>query len=117
LDEAGETRVDDDTLERWMLAFHATAGARLIENWKLPHWMQSAIAGHHEPALAREHGDLAAMLVLGDEIAEWCAALDDAREARIRSLPVLARLGLYPEDMDDLLARRTSVADLTRDFA
>lgn len=97
--------------------FHTSVGRRLLEGWKLPHWIGAAIDGHHDVTRAGEHADLAATVMLGDVIAHWTETPDAAHEAKVRELPELGRLGLYPEDIDELFARRALVESTTRAFA
>jgi HD-like signal output (HDOD) protein len=113
----GGGAIDEAVVQSLADEFHAPVGARLIEHWKLPHWIAAAIAGHHDLARAGEHEDLAATVRLGDELAHWTESADAARERAIRGLPVLARLGLYPDDLDELFARRAVVETTMRAFA
>ena len=92
-------------------------GARLIDAWKLPHWISIAIDSHHDLARAGEHSDLTATVMLGDELAHWSDTPDAKHEAHIRALSILGPLGVYPEDIDDLLARRDLVETTKEAFA
>jgi putative nucleotidyltransferase with HDIG domain len=117
LDLAGGTTLEESVLQSLVDEFHASVGARLIDRWKLPHWIAAAVDGHHDISRAGEHSDLAATVMLADELAHWSEAPDAVREQKIRGLPVLAMLGVYPEDLDELLARREAVETTLRAFA
>jgi HD-like signal output (HDOD) protein len=116
LDLAGDTVIEESVIQSLSDEFHAAVGARLITQWKLPHWIAAAVDGHHEIARAGEHSDLAATVLLGDELAHWSESPDAEHERRLRALPALATLGIYPEDLDELLARRAVVETTTRAF-
>jgi putative nucleotidyltransferase with HDIG domain len=117
LDFTSELEVDEDIVDGLVDEFHASVGARLIESWKLPLWIATAVEGHHDIERAGEHADLAATIMLGDELAHWSESQSEGDDKKIRALPVLGKLGLYPEDIDDLLARRSLVEASTRAFS
>lgn len=117
LDLAHGIALDESSIQGFVDEFHAAIGARLIEHWKLPHWIASAVAGHHDISRAGEHGDLAATVMLGNGLAQWTENPDASHEQRVRSLPVLSLLGVYPEDIDELFARRAAVETTTKAFA
>lgn len=48
---------------------HAEVGARLLERWKLPQNLVSAVLHHHRPSAAKGHERLAACVNLGNTIA------------------------------------------------
>lgn len=48
---------------------HAEVGAALLEIWKLPDSISSAVRFHHDPPHAQYHGRLAACITLGDLLA------------------------------------------------
>lgn len=117
LDLARDSTLTDAEIEVYVDEFHPEVGRRLLDAWKLPHWIGAAVEGHHDITRAGDHGDLAATVMLGDELAHWSGTPDAAHEERVRALPVLGRLGIYPEDLDELLARRALVETTTRAFA
>lgn len=116
LDLAKNVEIDEETIQGFVHEFHASVGARLIERWKLPHWIAAAIDGHHDLSRAGEHSDLAATVMLGDELAHWSDKPDATGDAKIRALPILSTLSLYPEDIDELFARREVVETTTKAF-
>lgn len=117
LDLARGSAIEESVIQSFVDEFHASVGARLIDHWKLPHWIAAAVDGHHDISRAGEHADLAATIMLGDELAHWSQAPDAQREERVRKLPILALLSLYPEDLDELFARHAIVETTTKAFA
>ncbi len=56
-------------IERKLLGVdHAETGGRLLQRWQLPVNLMTAVRYHHQPALATEHGQLAAAVNLGNFI-------------------------------------------------
>ncbi len=117
IDLARDATVEESVLQGLVDEFHASVGSRLVERWKLPHWISAAIDGHHDITRAAEHSDLAATVMLGDELAHWSESPDAEHDAALRALPILGVLGIYPEDLDELLARRELVEKTTKAFA
>ena len=100
---------DDELLERLIREFHAEVGASVLESWKLPAWMCSAVRHHHDPDAAGEHAEFARTAQLADLLAHAARVPDEATDAVLRSHPVLSDLDLYAEDVDALFARREAV--------
>ncbi len=108
----------DDLLEE----YHARAGAHLVDRWELPDWMRGAIEHHHEPGDAGELAEVAWTVSLADALSGW--AIERAKEgddpdeveAALRTHPALAPLGLYPDDVDELLALRVPVLGAAEAF-
>ena len=48
---------------------HAEVGGRLLERWKLPENVVSAVRYHHQPSAAKDHSTLAACVYLGNFVA------------------------------------------------
>lgn len=108
--------VDEETLSNVIHSLHATMGAHVLNKWKLAHWMAAAIDGHHDIERAGEHSDLAATVQLADLFAHWSVNSDPERERKVRECPVLAMMGLYPEDLDVLFGRKELVVNATKAF-
>lgn len=117
LDFMDELEVDEEIVNDLVDEFHTTVGSRLIDSWKLPHWIATAVDAHHDLSRALEHTDLAATVMLGDRLSHWSECPDAEHEAALRALPVLGVLGIYPDDLDELLARRELVETTTKAFA
>lgn len=85
---------------------HPQVGARLIETWKLPASVAAAAAHHHEPSIESEFHDEVATTALADQLADVPA--DQAIEpANFEAL--LALLGMYEEDLAELIERRAAI--------
>lgn len=107
--------VDAAALHRWQDAFHTTVAAQLLKHWSMPEWMQSSALWHHEPERAQgEDAEVAATVCLADSLAHWSAADGKTSEVEVRHHPVLCRLNLYAEDLDELMARRDQVDLISR---
>jgi putative nucleotidyltransferase with HDIG domain len=87
-------------------ALHAREGARLVRAWQLPERLALAVARHHDydPADAACRG--ACVVALADALATATMVQDAASEAAVRMHPALAAVGVYPEEVDRLLAGR-----------
>jgi putative nucleotidyltransferase with HDIG domain len=48
---------------------HAEVGGRLLERWKLPEELVTAVRCHHQPSAAKDHSSLAACVYLGNFVA------------------------------------------------
>ena len=87
---------------------HAAVGASLIEAWKLPQKIAETVRTHHDVAM----GELANVIALADALAH--VALDSAPPPA----PDLgARLDLYPEDVDAIVAKLPDIRTSVESFA
>jgi putative nucleotidyltransferase with HDIG domain len=104
----------DALLETAMNELHEAVGARLVEAWKLADWTAAVVAHHHDPAKAAPHDEEARITRLADLLAHW--ALDASRSpADFRGDdPVVQELGVYPEDLEKLLARRDEALEFAK---
>lgn len=106
-----EREVDAATLHAWLDQHHTQVGAQLLGYWSMPDWMQSATLWHHEPERAPDDAvEVASTVCLADLLSHWSLADGKASEDILRHHPVLARLSLYSDDLDELLARREHVS-------
>jgi len=103
-------------LETAMNEFHEAMGAHMVEAWKLADWTGAVVAHHHEPAKAAPFDDEARITRLADLLSHW--ALDQARTPANfdASDPVVQELGLYPEDVEELLAFRAQALEFAKAF-
>jgi putative nucleotidyltransferase with HDIG domain len=104
--------------------FHVGIGAKIAEAWRLPVQVTTAIVFHADYAAAPSCKIDAMIAGLADAFATDLVrsragggavageAEGAAREARLRELPVVADLNLYPSDLDGLLAKRASVSQI-----
>jgi HD-like signal output (HDOD) protein len=111
------SEIDGETVREWIHELHASVGSRLLVRWQLPHWVSAAVRGHHDPDEAGDQCDLASTVLLGDLLSHWTAQSDAEHEERVRQHTVLARLGLYPDDIDELFGRRSVVDAISKAFA
>lgn len=108
---------EEGAVELVVEEFHAEVGALLLSGWALPPWMANAIRWHHAPAQAGAETDLAAMIALADALAYWTQYESAEFEARARGHASLAQLGLYEDELEELMGRRSNVEALSRAFA
>ncbi|TDJ68622.1 MAG: HDOD domain-containing protein [Planctomycetota bacterium] len=109
---SGVALADELALE-WMDEFHGVVGARLVTEWGLPDWMAGAVRFHHETEAAGDDADGARMTRFADLLAHWTLASSMGEADAPRSDPVVAALGLRSEDVDELLARREEVEQMS----
>lgn len=100
-------RLGEDVVDDWVDEFHAPVGARLLETWGLPPRVCATAQHHHDPAEAEEYGDEVRMVCLADLLAQISSG--EATIDEVRAHPVLASLGIYPDELDDLLAQEDKV--------
>lgn len=112
-----KTTYDDADIFAVMGELHAQVGGVLVSRWSLAEWMADAIAWHHEPEAAPRHEEEAMTTCLADRLAHWAIEEPAEETAALKSLPLLAELNIYPEEMDQLLAARECVLAITEDWA
>jgi putative nucleotidyltransferase with HDIG domain len=93
--------------EQQVLGFdHAEVGARITENWNLPHHLVETILYHHAPSRQPEWSNLTAIVHVSDAL---CMVLGIGVGADGLRYPledgVMERLGLDPESVEDILAQ------------
>lgn len=116
LGEMTEKKVPFKLLESAMDAFHGHVGGLLVEKWSLPPWVKAAIIHHHEPASAPEYREDVLCTHLADLLAHWATAGELTEDDFDFELPVLGELGLYRDDLEFLLARRSEVLEVADAF-
>jgi len=92
--------VDDPATTRAADELHADAGARAVASWQLGPRLVDAVARHHAYDPASRDDRLAAIASLASALAARALGGDDD----VRSHAALPGLGLYPEDVDALIA-------------
>lgn len=110
-------RFEDDEIEEAMDALHALVGATLIRRWSLPDWMAAAVLWHHDPEAATEHEDEARTTALADRLAHWLLDEGSGDAESFQEMPLLASLNVYPDELEQLLAKRETIAKLAEAFA
>lgn len=88
---------------------HAQVGTQIAAKWGLPNQVNEAIAHYQDPSQAPSHSREAMMTALADQLATHMLTPDRLDEAALRSLPVVASLNLYPDDVTTLLQGREDI--------
>jgi HD-like signal output (HDOD) protein len=84
---------------------HCELGERLVRAWNLPEWTSVCARYHHSPDAAVECRDEAFTVNLALQLASHSGG-----ELELCTLdPILAALGLYHEDLEDLLEKTESI--------
>jgi putative nucleotidyltransferase with HDIG domain len=104
IDACGELgiAVDEAAIARAADELHAAAGARAVASWQLGPRLVDAVARHHDYDPAAREDRLAAIASVASALATIALAGGDPEAARHHA--ALAGLGLYPDDVDGLLA-------------
>jgi putative nucleotidyltransferase with HDIG domain len=112
LEQIGGVNLGSDLLEEWLQEFHAEVGGRLLGAWGLPVWVQQAARHHQAPDGAGEHADEVRMVCLGNALAHVSESGDPEARAELAHHPVLQGLGLYVDELEELLAREEQVREV-----
>lgn len=110
----GSATVPRALLETAMFEFHRTLGGLVSQKWNLGPWIGAAMRHHHEPLNATSHKDEVLVTALADELAEW--ALDEKQAKDDFRSGICDALGLSPDDLERLLAKRGRVLAVTEAF-
>ena len=86
---------------------HGIVGAKLIEEWKLPAWVQDVALHHHDPSGASAHADLVHTVALADALCDWL--LLEEGEGERPGMELLQLLDLYDEDLDSLCSKAPAI--------
>jgi putative nucleotidyltransferase with HDIG domain len=88
---------------------HAEIGGRVLEEWKFPENLVSAVRHHHDPAQARPHEQLAAYVHLGDLIAHCLGQAQGFDSFAVRTQSnALEILEISPKEMDSFILETDS---------
>jgi putative nucleotidyltransferase with HDIG domain len=88
---------------------HVQAGTLLAAEWKLPEQIAEAVLFHHDYSLAQRFQDMAMTVCLADLLSHHIAPgpfCEPPTEDALKAHPVLAGLNIYPDQLDELLAKR-----------
>ena len=116
IEQLSELRMDDDLIDDWLSEFHGAVGARLLESWGLPTWVGQSAAHHHAPEEATSHAEEARTVCLSNQLAHASDGGGEEALAALRQDPVVAALGLYVDELDELLEREDPVMEFARVF-
>ncbi len=114
--ELGEHVAPEVVLDAAMDEFHERVGALMVRRWKLAEWMAEAIGNHHHYEAAGEHKREAMITCLADIVTHWALAQDEKQQDFPEDHPVIAELGFYADDVDNLLGMRGRVLELMEVF-
>lgn len=84
---------------------HAEVGGTLAESWGLPEPVGMSIRYHHSLSPPESHETSVRITALADEMARFAFEPERMPEAELRKHPALAPLELYPEVLDQVLAK------------
>ncbi len=117
LDVCKQARVrpNKPIVETALEEFHTTVGAMLVERWGLAPWVVAAAEHHHRPEEAGAHEVEANVTNLADALSHWALSTRDVGDPR--TLPSVAALDLYDDDMVRIMAGREAVLELAAAFA
>ena len=96
--------------------FHAEVGSRILESWKMPEWMATAVKFHHDPTAAGNFADDATMTGFADVMSHWSTETDCEDDSSIRGFGQLESLGLYADELDVLFEKTEIVNELAEAF-
>jgi putative nucleotidyltransferase with HDIG domain len=112
LARANRATLDAGAIENAVEALHATIGARLVQDWKLPDWVHEVTLNHHDPESASGHQDLVHTVALSDALTHWL--LEDGGEGDAPGQEHLPLLDLYQDDFERLCEKG---AEITQESA
>jgi putative nucleotidyltransferase with HDIG domain len=110
-DSVAQKPLAPDVLDAAIEEFHAVVGGRAVQAWKLADWTVAAVAHHHDPSNAAPFEDEARLVRLADLLSHWALGDGARSEDFPMSDPVIEELDLYREDVEALLAMRSTVLD------
>lgn len=108
--------VDSELAELAMNEFHTVIGPLLLTNWKLPAWMSDAAEFHHNTDCDSAHRSVVLVTALADSLAHWALETGEMDEETLGSLPILAELNFYPDDLEALKDRRDEMLEVAKAF-
>lgn len=106
----------EEVIDEWIDEFHPEVGARLLEAWGLPVWVREAARHHHAPEEATEHADEVRTVRLADLMAHATDPDDAERLEALRGDGAVGALGIYVDELGELLERTEQVKELARAF-
>ncbi len=110
------TEIADEDLFQWTDQLHAQDGARMPATWELPQWAEQSARWHHEPEKAESFNEEVATACLADLVAHWSLEGDEEHGEELCSHPVLADLGFYADQLQELYSKRDDVLESVKAF-
>jgi putative nucleotidyltransferase with HDIG domain len=114
--ETRHTFGDDQALTA-MDYLHPRVGGELMRHWKMPDWIVDAITWHHNPDEAPGHRAEAFTTAFAAILSDWILAGDATAPPDVRHQGYSEALGIGPEGLERLLARRGAVIAMAQDLA
>lgn len=112
LREKNRFQMSDDDLIRLNDNEHSQLGARLLNKWRLPDVIAQVCLWYHTPDRAEKFRTDAAVTNLAHHLANRALDPESEDEDEIRTASAVEMLGLYPEEVEELLARRDEIRSL-----
>lgn len=100
-------RLEPEAIEYVTESLHATIGAGMIQEWKLPDWVHEVTLVHHEPEAAAAHVELVHTVALSDALAQWL--LDEDGEGDPPGLEHVRSLDLYQDDFESICEKGSEI--------
>lgn len=114
--EQGQDIVPAPIMEAAMREFHVELGTKIAQRWRLAPEIVSVMRFHHDPASAPSQQDEVLVAYLADRLAYW--ALDEEQDKKdfTLDLPKSAPWTLSLQQVENLLAKRGRVLEVTEAF-
>ena len=109
--------LEEEPLLEVMNELHVEVAGRLLDEWKMPLWIQESALHHHALGSAGEHRDEVLMTALANTLAHAMPTGADVDWSPVLGDPALAELGLYADELDPLFERLESVKSLAEAIA
>lgn len=116
IEELTGMSLSEDLIEEWIEEFHPAVGERLLRAWGLPKWVSEAALHHHDPDQALEHLDEVRTVRLADLMAHATETGQVGDMELVKTSGALESLGLYMDELEELLERSDAVQDLAEAF-
>lgn len=100
--------------------FHTEVGALLARGWRMPDQIAECIAWHHDYAQAKSFQESAMTVCLADMLAHFVSPVAEQDALSVDALrrhPVLQALNLYPDQLEQLLAKADKAIELAEGMA
>lgn len=102
-------RLESAAVAELMDAYHVQVGGLIASQWKLPEQVCIVIAYMHRGEKPPTHGLEVTMTVLAGRFATHLLSPEALDEEGLRTSPGLTGLNFYPEEIDELLAKRDAI--------
>ena len=104
-----DVTLDWNSLTVLLEIHHCYVGAMVAEKWSLPSQVQDAILHYQDYSSLPNPSPAVLATCLSDRLGSYLLGLEAIDPADLASLPVVEALNLYPEDMEELLAKGEAI--------